>query len=143
VPNADIGLDFLVAAARLTRLASRHVTTMPHATMRLLGRLDELGPTRISDLAKADRCSQPTMSVLVQRLQDSGWVRRDPDPADSRASLISLTPSGSRELDAARQQAAAAIDARLRALSAEDLRRLADAIPVMRDLLTIQEETAS
>src|SRR6266542_4447717 len=111
---------FLVAAARLTRLAARHVTTMPHATMRLLGRLDELGPTRISDLARADRCSQPTMSTLVQRLEDAGWVRRDPDPADSRASLIGLTQDGRRELDTARQQAAAAISVRLNHLSAPD-----------------------
>ncbi len=88
-----------MASARLTRLASRDVSSLPHAAMRLMGRLDELGPSRISDLAKADRCSQPTMSNLVQRQEESGWVRREPDPADSRASLISLTDAGRAELD--------------------------------------------
>lgn len=142
-PLDEIGLEFLVAAARLTRLAARHVTTMPHATMRLLGRLDELGPTRISDLARADRCSQPTMSALVQRLEDAGWVRRDPDPADSRASLIALTRDGRRELDTARRQAAAAIGARLDHLAEPDVRRLADAIPVIRELLEMPQEAAT
>lgn len=89
---SQLGVDIVVASARVTRLASRDVSALPHAAMRLMGRLDELGPTRISELAKADRCSQPTMSNLVQRQEENGWVRRESDPADSRASLISLTP---------------------------------------------------
>ena len=51
--------DMVVATTRLSRLATRNVNTLPHAAMRVLGRLDELGQARISELAKADRCSQP------------------------------------------------------------------------------------
>lgn len=105
--------------------------------MRLMGRLDELGPTRISELAKADRCSQPTMSNLVQRQEESGWVRREPDPADSRASLISLTAAGRAELDRARQEAGQAIAARLRHLPPTDLETLEAAVTVMHQILTI------
>lgn len=137
----DLGVEFVVAAARLTRYASRHVSAMPHAAMRLLGRLDELGPSRVGDLAKADRCSQPTMSTLVQRQEDQGWVRRAPDPADSRASLISLTPAGRRELDRARREAGEAIAERLARLPAADVRRLRDAVPAMRAVLTLEQET--
>lgn len=57
---------------------------MPHAAMRLLGRLDELGPSRVSDLTKADRCAQPTMTTLVQRQEEQGWsaaLRTRPTPA--------------------------------------------------------------
>src|SRR3954470_9563194 len=100
-----LGVEIVVASARLTRMASRDVSALPHAAMRLLGRLDELGPTRISDLAKADRTSQPTMSTLVQRQEEQGGVRREPDPADSRASLISLTKTGLTELQRARREA--------------------------------------
>ena len=115
---SQLGVDVVVASARLTRLASRNVSALPHAAMRLLGRLDELGPTRISDLAKADRCSQPTMSTLVQRQEEKGWVRREADPADSRASLISLT-GRPRRAERARHEAGAAIADRLRQLPAD------------------------
>src|SRR5215218_10883381 len=132
-----LGVATLVAAARLTRLASRDVTVMPPAALRLLGRLDELGPTRISELAKADRCSQPTMSNLVQRQEEQGWVRRESDPVDSRASLISLTDAGYAELQRARQEAGAAVAARLRQLSATDLTTLEAAVAVMHKILTL------
>lgn len=137
---AELGVEFVVAAARLTRFASRNVAAMPHAAMRLLARLDELGPTRVSDLAKADRSSQPAMTTLVQRQEELGRVRREPDPADSRASLISLTPEGRTALDAARHEAGAAVADRLRHLSPQDLDRLRAAIPVMQAVLEDHQE---
>ncbi|MFG1816070.1 MarR family winged helix-turn-helix transcriptional regulator [Kribbella sp. NPDC049174] len=133
----QLGVDLVVASARVTRMASRDVSALPHAAMRLLGRLDELGPTRISELAKADRCSQPTMSNLVQRQEEQGWVRREADPADSRASLISLTDAGYAELQRARQEAGAAIATRLRQLPATDLTTLEAAVAVMHKILTL------
>ena len=134
----QLGVDMVVASARVTRMASRDVSALPHAAMRLLGRLDELGPTRISELAKADRCSQPTMSNLVQRQEEQGWVRREADPADSRASLISLTDAGYGELQRARQEAGAAIATRLRQLPAADLTTLEAAVAVMHKILTLE-----
>jgi len=107
--------------------------------MRLLGRLDELGPTRISDLAKADRTSQPTMSTLVQRQEEQGLVRREPDPADSRASLISLTEVGLAELVRARQEAGAAVAARLRRLTEADLETLEAAVAITHKILTLED----
>ena len=136
----QLGVDLVVASARLTRLAGRDVSALPHAAMRLLGRLDELRPTRISELAKADRCSQPTMSNLVQRQEENGWVRREHDPADSRASLISLTAAGRAELDRARQEAGNAIAARLRHLPSTDLATLEAAVTVMHSILTLDPE---
>jgi DNA-binding MarR family transcriptional regulator len=140
---SQLGVDVVVAAARVTRLASRDVSALPHAAMRLLGRLDELGPTRISELAKADRCSQPTMSTLVQRQEESGWVRREPDPGDSRASLISLTDAGRAELTRARTEAGEALAARLRQLPDEDIATLEAAVTVMRTILTLEPMEAS
>ncbi|WP_083751194.1 MarR family winged helix-turn-helix transcriptional regulator [Kribbella sp. ALI-6-A] len=135
---SQLGVDAVVAAARFTRLASRDVSALPHAAMRLLGRLDELGPTRISELAKADRCSQPTMSTLVQRQEDSGLVRREADPADSRASLISLTDAGRAELDRARREAGDAVARRLVHLPADDVRTLEAAVTVLHKILTLE-----
>jgi DNA-binding MarR family transcriptional regulator len=140
---SELGVGVLVAAARLTRLGSRDVTALPPAAMRLLGRLDELGPTRISELARADRSSQPTMSTLVQRQEESGWVRREPDPADSRASLISLTDAGLAELNRARREAGAVIATRLSQLPAKDVATLEAAVNVIHKILTLEPMEAS
>jgi DNA-binding MarR family transcriptional regulator len=134
----QLGEDIVVASTRLSRLATRNVNTLPHAAMRVLGRLDELGQARISELAKADRCSQPTMSNLVQRLEDQGWVRRIQDPADSRASLISLTDAGLAELRSARHQAGAALAEHLSRLPASDLTTLEAAARIIHKLLTLE-----
>jgi DNA-binding MarR family transcriptional regulator len=133
-----LGVDMVVAATRLSRLATRNVNALPHAAMRVLGRIDELGQARISQLAKADRCSQPTMSNLVQRLEGEGLVRRAADPADSRASLISLTDAGLAELRGARQQAGEALSAYLAQLPASDLTTLEASVAVIHKLLTLE-----
>jgi DNA-binding MarR family transcriptional regulator len=133
-----LGEDLVVASTRLTRLATRNASTLPHAAMRVLGRLDELGQARISELAKADRCSQPTMSNLVQRLEEQGSVRRSVDPADSRASLITLTEEGLAELRAARRQAGTALAAHLGQLPASDLTTLEAAAAIIHKLLTLE-----
>ena len=139
----QLGEDMVVASTRLSRLATRNLNTLPHAAMRVLGRLDELGQARISELARADRCSQPTMSNLVQRLEEQGWVRRASDPADSRASLISLTDKGLAELRSARHQAGADLATRLGQLPATDLATLESAVAVIQKLLTLEPLEAS
>src|SRR3954452_23415002 len=133
----------VVASTRLSRMATRDVNTLPHAAMRVLGRLDELGQARISELAKADRCSQPTMSNLVQRLEEQGWVRRAADPADSRASLISLTDKGLAEQRSARHQAGADLSPRLGQLPATELAPSESAVAAKQKLLSSMALEAS
>ncbi|MGX5681785.1 MarR family winged helix-turn-helix transcriptional regulator [Schumannella luteola] len=53
-----------------------------------------LGPRRPSSLAAYLHVSAPTVSRLVEKLAAAGLVTRMPDPDDSRASLVALTPAG-------------------------------------------------
>jgi DNA-binding MarR family transcriptional regulator len=134
--SLEIGNDLLRAAARLTRWASRHASfDVPYAQARLLALLDELGPSRVSVLAEADHSSQPSMTVALQRLEAQGWAQRVPDPADARASLLSLTPRGRSALEQVREARLAVLSPALDALDARSIARLRDAIEVMDDLL--------
>lgn len=134
-----VGIDLLVSMARVVRWAGRHSSiTVPAAQTRVLSQLDELGPSRISTLAAADRCAQPTMSVLVQRLEEHGWVAREPDPADTRASVVSLNAAGRRALQEARQAAGAAIAGYLREQGADEQRQAAEAVALLRRLLAYE-----
>jgi len=51
------------------------------------------------------RLEKSSVSRLVVRLEDKGWVSRDPDPLDRRSTVVRLTDRGQRaaaELEKAR-----------------------------------------
>ncbi|QGN57234.1 MarR family transcriptional regulator [Nostocoides sp. HKS02] len=136
IERQAVGNDLLRAAARLTRWASRHASfELPHAQARLLALVDELGPARVSALAQADHTSQPAMTTALQRLEADRLVHRVADPADARASLLSLTPRGRATLERVRAARLAALAPTLDALDDHDIARLRAAIEVMDDLL--------
>jgi DNA-binding MarR family transcriptional regulator len=142
VPDAHtVGTELLVSMARCIRWAARHASiTVPAAQTRVLSQLDDLGPSRISTLAAADRCAQPTMSLLVRRLEEHGWVVREPDPADTRASLISLNAAGRRALRDARAAAGSAIAGYLAGQGEAEVRRAAEAVALLHRLLDSDDD---
>ncbi|MBB2771482.1 UNVERIFIED_ORG: DNA-binding MarR family transcriptional regulator [Mycolicibacterium obuense] len=131
-----LGGDLLAVVARLNRLATQRTRLpLPWAQARLLSTIEDQGEARISDLATLDRCSQPTMTTQVRRLEDAGLVSRTTDPLDARAVLIRITDKGRTVLTQARIDRAAVIDPRLAQLSPEDRQTLADAVEVIERLL--------
>src|SRR5262252_8169408 len=69
---------------------------LAHVLVRLLALLSEApGRTlRISTLATLAEGSLPRLSQVIARLEQRGWVRRTPDPADGRYTLAILTDEG-------------------------------------------------
>ena len=60
----------------------------------LLGRVTDIGPLRLSELAEWQEVDRSTMTTQVRRLETLGLVTRAPDPRDGRAVLVSATPAG-------------------------------------------------
>jgi DNA-binding MarR family transcriptional regulator len=132
----QLGSDLLRSAARLTRWASRHATLdVPMAQARLLALVEELGPARVSTLAEADHSSQPTMTTQLQRLEAAGWVLREPDPVDARASLISLTREGRAAIERARRARLDVLSPVLEGLDESQVSRLRTAVETLDELL--------
>lgn len=52
------------------------------------------GQLRLGDLASAIVLSPSGLSKLLDRMEKSGLIRREPDLSDARASLATLTPEG-------------------------------------------------
>ena len=90
-----------------------------------LSSLDRRGSQRITTLAVAEGVSQPSMTQLVQRLEQRGLVRRESDPADGRVALVQLTESGHAALLARRQRNAERIADLLGDLPDSDVQALA------------------
>jgi DNA-binding MarR family transcriptional regulator len=99
-----------------------------------LNRLQTAGPTRITELATLEGVSQPSMSALAARLIDQGLARRDGDPRDARAILLSLTPAGAGLVQQRRADRAAGLQRALDALDPDDVDRIADALPALTRL---------
>jgi DNA-binding MarR family transcriptional regulator len=51
-------------------------------------------PIRLSELNRHVLLSQPALSRLADRLADRGLIDRQPDPADGRCVLLSLSAAG-------------------------------------------------
>jgi DNA-binding MarR family transcriptional regulator len=93
-----------------------------------LGSLDRRGPQRITAMAVAEGVSQPSMTQLVQRLEQRGLVMRTSDPSDGRVALVSLTDEGRAALAARRQRNTARVAELLADLPDDDVQALSDAL---------------
>jgi len=49
---------------------------------------------RITELAAIAKITKQSMSALVAQLEETGYVKKKPDPSDKRAWLLVLTPKG-------------------------------------------------
>ncbi|MHB1135137.1 MAG: MarR family winged helix-turn-helix transcriptional regulator [Chloroflexota bacterium] len=63
--------------------------------MQVFGNIDWNG-TRLTELAASAGMTRPSMSELVDELEQAGYLERRPDPTDRRAKLIVLTRAGRR-----------------------------------------------
>ncbi len=58
--------------------------------------VDRRSGSRLTDLAEQTRLTKQAMMSMVDDLESRGYVRRVPDPSDSRAKLVRLTAHGRR-----------------------------------------------
>ncbi len=128
--------------ARLIIMLRRETAAagLSRAQLSVLGALRDGGPRRITDLAELEQVTQPSMTLLVSRMQRQGWVQRQPDESDGRGVLVALTPSGRRRLDRVVAARAAALRERLDRLRPELRAALAAAVPALDAVMEDDQE---
>jgi DNA-binding MarR family transcriptional regulator len=133
-----LGEDLITTSARVVRWVPKSNTfTLSLAAARILARLNDNGPTRISELAVAERCSQPTITNHIKRMEAAGFVARNADARDARAWMIELTPRGREELRILRVSLGTGIEPYLAKLSRRDLKALREGVEAMRRLMAV------
>ena len=136
-----LGEDLISTAARIVRwVPKENGFNISLAAARLLARLHDNGPTRISDLATAERCSQPTITNHVKRLEAAHLVDRTADPRDARAWMIKLTKKGNQQLSLMRDSIGTTLEPYLATMSKRDLKALRDGVDAMRRLMAVEKE---
>ena len=96
-----------------------------------LATLERSGPCRLTSLAAREGVTQPAMTQLIARLEDTGLVARTPDPADGRVVQIRITGEGSAMVAHRRAVRAERLAGMLARLTPEDQAALAAALPAM------------
>src|ERR1700722_12663100 len=86
-------------AAALERLMGLFRSLTPPSGLSLtaaatLATLERSGPSRLTSLAVREGVTQPAMTQLIGRLQESGLVDRAADPTDGRVVQVRVTDEG-------------------------------------------------
>ncbi|MEV0184617.1 MarR family transcriptional regulator [Streptomyces sp. NPDC050625] len=136
--TSSLAVDFALAITRMrARLrreqADRSTYTMSQMTV--LGRISEEQPTTSTAVAAAEHIRQQSVAETVSSLRNQGLVSTEPDPADRRKLLLSLTPKGTEFIASVQASRGAwlerAIDSQL---SPDEQEILAQAVALMARL---------
>ncbi|HEX4189192.1 MAG TPA: MarR family transcriptional regulator [Solirubrobacteraceae bacterium] len=130
-------------AALLVRLLVKQVRRrdISRTEMEVLSILGE-GPRRITELTELEGVAQPTMTLLVKRLEEKGWVRREGLPDDGRVVMISLTEAGRAAQQRFHAEFLAAMREDLHELSDEELQALSAATETLSSFVDdLQQRT--
>jgi len=100
--------DVLSTPGHLISLAARAFARLSEARLKPLGFGVGYLPVLVAlengraktqrDLARFARIEQPSMAQMLARMERDGLIRRTPDPADGRSSLVSLTKAARARL---------------------------------------------
>ena len=69
----------------------------------LLLELARSGSMIQAQLSEALGCEPPSVTLMTQKLEASGHIRREPAPSDKRASIVELTDTGKALADQVKQ----------------------------------------
>jgi len=129
-------LQLVVAVHRLVRSLKQSASTrrMQPTQLLVLSELTQHGPMRIGEIAIRALCSQPTATTVVTGLESAGLVRRDPDPADGRATIVELTGLGHETVISMAHSEAELLSERLSHLPEDEQDLVREVAPLLRKL---------
>jgi DNA-binding MarR family transcriptional regulator len=135
--NAAAVADALHSAAihllRLVRQEDERTGVTP-ARLSALSVLVFGGPMRLTDLARIEQVKPPTMTRIVAGLEAQALVRRRAVAGDARAVRLEATARGTRVMHEGRRRRVERLTSSLQMLSARELRVLARAAELMKQV---------
>jgi DNA-binding MarR family transcriptional regulator len=108
---------------------------MSYARGRVVAALHALGPVNMRRLSQAVGVTPRTITGLVDALEADGWVARQADPADRRATIVALTPAAGTAFTRLLQAYSGLARDLVGELPAEDLERALGVIELIADRL--------
>ena len=108
----------------------RDAETLPVSVAQsaVLARLRD-GPKTVGELATAEGVRAPSMTQIINRMEEAGWVIRSEGPVRGR--MVQITDAGQAVAVAVRDERTARLARRASGLSADDLAALEAVLPVL------------
>lgn len=132
---ADLTRRHRNLTVRLARESGR-----PASQVAVLAGLARQGECRIADLAEDLLVDPSVVSRHVSPLEQDGSIQRRQDPADARAALLRLTPTGEEALTAVRQLRRRHLESALADWKEDDVAQLNDVLATVSRLLGAAQE---
>jgi DNA-binding MarR family transcriptional regulator len=95
--------------------------------------VNRLAPARVKDVARELHVDFSVASRQLTALATAGYLRREPDPEDRRAQLVSLTGEGTAALERAHERIVGVFSSALEGWTDEEISSLTDALGRLRD----------
>jgi DNA-binding MarR family transcriptional regulator len=122
-------------ASAIARLFLRHSSIEISRTEAGVLRALSERSRRITELAAREGVTQPAITMLVNRLEERGWVARESDPSDARAVLVELTHDGRQVFETLRAEYRALLHEEVATLPDRDVAALARAVEILDGLI--------
>ena len=148
-PDTTTGQDTAVSTPARLRLAIGRLnrrmrlessTDLTPLQTAVLVALEEHAPLRLTELARREAVTPPTMSRAIATLDEAGLLERRSDPTDARSALIELSDPGRAAIAQARTARTATLTSRLDRLTADQRAALARALPALEALADVENE---
>jgi DNA-binding MarR family transcriptional regulator len=122
----------------------RRVHELPLSWFEPMQVMDRIPDCRVADIAEALSITVGGASKLVDRIENTGWCERAPNPNDARSSVLTLSGAGQRLLKAAQDTFHDELSTRLAAaVPPERLTSLAATVQDLRHYIANHKETAT
>ncbi|WP_007025330.1 MarR family winged helix-turn-helix transcriptional regulator [Saccharomonospora iraqiensis] len=132
----DVPGRLFLTIGRLSRSLRQAGAPGPgHGAISALATLAACGRLRLGDLAAKEGVAAATMSRIVSALAEQGYVRRESDPVDRRAWLVTVTDAGQSLLSGVTATRINELSRRIDRLTPEHRDALAAAVPALEALL--------
>lgn len=130
-----------LAVGRLNRrIRIESAGVLPPLQTSVLVTLEEHEPLRLSDLARREAVTPPTMSRVLAALDEAELLVRRPDPQDARSALVELSEKGRATIADLRVERTAILAERLDRLEPAHREALEAAIPALEALVAMPRE---
>ncbi|MBR7828796.1 MarR family transcriptional regulator [Actinospica sp. MGRD01-02] len=106
------------------RMTARHMPLTARSDFAVLAALEEYGPLSQADLGRRLGLDRNDVSGIVTRLQEGGYLDRQPDPGDRRRNLVTVNQAGLRYLEETQANADKAQAELLAGLTTDERRQL-------------------
>ena len=137
--NPGLAAELRVSVTRLRRRLAheRHPDNeLSLGAMAVLGHLLRRGDTTVGELAAAEHVRPPSMTRIVNALEEGGYVERRSHETDGRLVVVCLSDQGRATVYADRARRDAWLARRLEELTPAERAVLREAAPILERLAT-------